>query len=95
MVQSGRLGITIVLVAWFLIGLTMILDVTMRDLFRWVGPLLAGTRDLLNKRILHAKMPEANGYTPLSPAAASAETLTTGAARQLTSQRSLQLPGRP
>ncbi len=35
----GAWGLVIVLIAWILIALTMILDVTIEDLFRWVGPL--------------------------------------------------------
>lgn len=35
----GEWGLVIVLIVWILIALTMILDVTIQDLFRWLGPL--------------------------------------------------------
>jgi S-DNA-T family DNA segregation ATPase FtsK/SpoIIIE len=38
----GTLGAIITLIAWFLIALTMILDMTVRDLFRWVGLVTTG-----------------------------------------------------
>jgi S-DNA-T family DNA segregation ATPase FtsK/SpoIIIE len=76
----GGWGLVIVLAAWALIALTMILDVTVEDLFRWVGP-LAGklTREggfaqsLFSKIIRNPFKPQtgaeveahANGYTPL------------------------------
>ena len=37
----GPLGAIITLIAWLLIALTMILDMTLRDLFSWVGPVAA------------------------------------------------------
>ena len=33
----GLWGAVIILMAWFLIALTMTLDITMQDLFRWIG----------------------------------------------------------
>jgi len=76
----GGWGLVIVLTAWMLIALTMILDVTVEDLFRWVGPL---TARLTSKggfiQVLLAKLSRnpvatpdgnevvarTNGYTPL------------------------------
>jgi S-DNA-T family DNA segregation ATPase FtsK/SpoIIIE len=77
----GGWGLVIVLIAWILIALTMILDVTIQDLFRWLGPLMMVIKAQLIKigrKPLTApdgtgSDAQANGYTPLSkdPAAAS------------------------
>jgi S-DNA-T family DNA segregation ATPase FtsK/SpoIIIE len=66
----GPLGATIALIAWLLVALTMVLDMTVRDLFRWVGPLTIRLKDLLDKRLAPPATPQAevkaNGYTPLN-----------------------------
>jgi S-DNA-T family DNA segregation ATPase FtsK/SpoIIIE len=70
----GELGLVIVLIAWLLIALTMILDVTVQDLFRWFGPLMTSVKALLARMVrkpvaapdgngLDAR---SNGYTPLN-----------------------------
>ena len=79
-ISLGQLGVVIVLVAWALIALTMILDVTVEDLFRWVGPMTARlTRQGGFVQGLLAKLSrnpvatpggnegvaQTNGYTPL------------------------------
>ena len=76
----GGWGLVIVLIAWMLIALTMILDVNIEDLFRWVGPLkMRLTRQGGFVQVLLAKISrhpvtlpgeaeaktQNNGYTPL------------------------------
>ncbi len=70
----------IILIAWLLIALTMILDVTVQDLFRWLGPLAASLKArLASLRSKPVMVPDgtgpdaqANGYTPLKPDAVAA-----------------------
>jgi S-DNA-T family DNA segregation ATPase FtsK/SpoIIIE len=73
----GLAGTVITLIAWLLIALTMSLDVTVQDLFRWVGPTITSFRALLNRRLTPRAGPfdklrtspeaeaQTNGYTPL------------------------------
>ena len=69
----GAAGTVIGLVAWLIITITMIFDLTVADLFRWVPPLAARTRAWLatpihdNARTSSSQAPEisSNGYTPL------------------------------
>ena len=72
-VSLGPLGLAVVLIAWLLIALTMILDVTVQDLFRWMGPLTTSVKALA-VRIVRKRIPapsgvgseaQTNGYTPL------------------------------
>src|ERR1700690_4101480 len=65
----GLWGAVIVLTAWFLIALTLTLDITIQDLFRWIGVGFARLKSLVIKP---APLPapteadaQANGYTPL------------------------------
>jgi DNA segregation ATPase FtsK/SpoIIIE, S-DNA-T family len=73
----GTWGAVIFLAAWLLIALTMILDITLREMFAWVGPL----GDKLRARLAQLRHPAVaastpgqpaitptNGYTPLAPA---------------------------
>jgi len=70
----GRAGAIVVLFAWLLITVTMIFDVSVADLFRWVNPLLIKIREQLAKPIRKAEKtfaPEvqevaSNGYIPLN-----------------------------
>ena len=70
----GRAGAIVVLFAWLLITVTMIFDVSVADLFRWVHPLLIKIREQLAKPIRKAEKtfaPEvqevaSNGYIPLN-----------------------------
>ena len=90
----GGWGLVIVLIAWMLIALTMILDVTIEDLFRWVGPLtMRLTRQGGFVQVLLAKITrhpltvqrgseanaQTNGYTPLEQKIAVPEPLSLGA----------------
>ncbi|HET6598090.1 MAG TPA: DNA translocase FtsK 4TM domain-containing protein [Anaerolineales bacterium] len=69
----GTGGTVIALLAWLLITLTMILDLTVADLFRWVPPLLSKARAWLQTPINKTTKTQAleeqgissNGYTPL------------------------------
>ncbi len=73
----GAWGVIITLMAWLLIVLTMILDMTVRDLFRWIGPLFVRLKSLLAGLWSKPSAPQVeartNGYTPLKPTAASAQ----------------------
>jgi DNA segregation ATPase FtsK/SpoIIIE, S-DNA-T family len=69
----GRAGTAIILLAWLIIDLTMIFDITVADLFRWVTPLTAQVRawlatPIVKKNGAFPERPEitSNGYTPLS-----------------------------
>ena len=74
----GAWGTVITLIAWLVIALTMTLDVTVQDLFRWVGPSIVKIRSLLSKPVTPRAGPEAaaqtNGYTPLTQPPASTPT---------------------
>ena len=74
----GEWGAIIALIAWALISLAMVLDVTIPDLFRWVGPLLIRLKSLLSKHITSGAENKAdaqtNGFTPLTPTPAPAAT---------------------
>ncbi len=69
----GVAGAIIALLAWLLISLTMIFDISVGDLFRWVNPLVLKVRAWLARPIAKTDQtlsPEtqevsSNGYTPL------------------------------
>ena len=68
----GLGGAIIALLAWLLITLTMIFDLTVADLFRWVPPLMTSIRAWLQTPINKTAPPviqdpeiSSNGYTPL------------------------------
>ncbi|MEW6239823.1 MAG: DNA translocase FtsK 4TM domain-containing protein [Chloroflexota bacterium] len=67
----GPAGGVVALAAWLLIGLTMTLDISIRDLAALFGPLIARARTLFTRRAGPAPgapapaEPEANGFTPL------------------------------
>ena len=70
----GAGGAVIALLAWLLITLTMIFDISVQDLFRWVDPLVLKAREVLARRKAQRKQraaPEglevaSNGYIPLN-----------------------------
>ena len=67
----GSGGAIVALIAWLLIGLTLTLDVSVRELFRWAGPLASRLRESLSRPIKPAESDldgmdvQANGYTPM------------------------------
>src|SRR5271157_4084794 len=65
----GFWGAIIALMAWLLIALTMTLDITIQDLFRWIGTSFMQLKDLVIKPSTLPAPTEAdaqtNGYTPL------------------------------
>ncbi len=71
----GFWGAVIVLTAWFLITLTMTLDITIQDLFRWIGIAFARLKSLVIKPsspLAPAEVEaQANGYIPLKGTPAS------------------------
>jgi DNA segregation ATPase FtsK/SpoIIIE, S-DNA-T family len=72
----GPLGAVIALAAWMLIALTMVLDVTIQDLFRWTGPSIARIRSWLSKKLGagadSAQDLPMSDFTPLTPSPTSA-----------------------
>jgi len=67
----GPAGALIAMFAWVLIGLTMALDIPIRDLFKWVRPLVNHIREELANHAQtldsdsEALDVQANGYTPM------------------------------
>ncbi|HEX6270221.1 MAG TPA: DNA translocase FtsK 4TM domain-containing protein [Anaerolineales bacterium] len=69
----GIWGTVVVLLAWLIMTITLIFDISVRDLFRWIPPLVASLRGWLAGRLAQARMsrsPEnaevaANGFIPL------------------------------
>jgi S-DNA-T family DNA segregation ATPase FtsK/SpoIIIE len=72
----GPWGVFVILLSWLVLTITMIFDITVRDLFRWVTPLTAGIRGWMNRRrearaAARAVVPAgmevpSNGFTPLN-----------------------------
>jgi len=66
----GPGGAFIALAAWMLIALVMILDITVKDLFRWIDPLMARLGALLSKPLAPQSGLETgtteNGFLPLT-----------------------------
>src|SRR5688500_5518219 len=69
----GTGGAIVALIAWLLITLTMIFDISVQDLFQWVGPLMVKIRAILDTPIAKSgpDIPpkdagaSSNGFTPL------------------------------
>lgn len=69
----GPLGALVALLAWLLITVIMIFDISVQDLFRWFNPLFVQFREILARPIRQPKEPlnpedkevASNGYTPL------------------------------
>jgi len=69
----GAGGSAVALLAWLIITVTMIFDVSVQDLFRWINPIFAFIRELLAKQFTRTRSrpsPESaevasNGFTPL------------------------------
>ncbi|MEO8355676.1 MAG: DNA translocase FtsK 4TM domain-containing protein [Chloroflexota bacterium] len=70
----GAGGTIVVLLAWLLITLTMIFDISVQDLFKWFGPLIEQVRAVApgrSRRTRRSSSPEgagvaSNGFTPLN-----------------------------
>ena len=70
----GAGGAWVILLAWFIITVTMIFDISVQDLFKWVSPVFAKIRELPARRRTQTTQsfsPEgaevaSNGYTPLN-----------------------------
>jgi S-DNA-T family DNA segregation ATPase FtsK/SpoIIIE len=78
----GSAGAFVALLAWMVIALVMILDITVKDLFRWAGPMMARIKSLLIKPSQsgpNADSPE-NGFLPLTETPALAPEVVEGAA---------------
>ena len=69
----GTGGAVVALLAWFLITLTMIFDISVQDLFKWIDPLTIKLRGMLARGRAQTSQPRvseqeevaSNGYTPL------------------------------
>ena len=67
----GPAGAFIAMIAWLLIGLTMTLDIPIREMFKWAGPLAGRIREALARRVQATESApdgldvQANGYTPM------------------------------
>ena len=67
----GSGGAIVAMLAWFLIGLTLTLDMPIRDLFKWLGPLMSRIRQALERPAktseptLDGLDVQTNGYTPM------------------------------
>jgi S-DNA-T family DNA segregation ATPase FtsK/SpoIIIE len=68
----GSRGAILAMIAWLLIGLALTLDVSIGELFKWVGPLVSRVRQALPRPAQPAKPNlgggddvRANGYTPM------------------------------
>jgi len=67
----GGWGAIVAMIAWLLIGLTLTLDIPIREMFEWVGPLVGRVRQELARLAEATKTTqagidvEANGYTPM------------------------------
>jgi DNA segregation ATPase FtsK/SpoIIIE, S-DNA-T family len=69
----GTAGAIVALLAWFLITVTMIFDISVEDLFRWVNPLMIRVRTWLATPLAKPGKPlppemsevSSNGYIPL------------------------------
>lgn len=75
-VSLGPPGLVIALIAWLLIALTMVLDITLQHLFAWAGAQASRLAPVL-RNLLHLSTPPepaslSGGYTPLQPGASAA-----------------------
>ena len=66
----GSWGAIVALMAWLLIGLTLTLDVPIRELFKWMGPISARIRQAFARLASFEGKPDGvdvgtNGYTPM------------------------------
>ena len=67
----GSGGAIVAMLAWLLIGLALTLDVPIRELFKWVGPLMSRLRQALARPLKSSASTQdgidvqANGYTPM------------------------------
>ena len=60
----GSGGAAIILIAWFLIALAIVLDVSVAGLFKWVSPLILKIQDYWDER-QGQKLSSKPGYTPV------------------------------
>jgi S-DNA-T family DNA segregation ATPase FtsK/SpoIIIE len=72
----GSGGAIVAMLAWLLIGLALTLDVPIRELFKWVGPLAHRLRQAIKRPLAPSDVTtggvdvQANGFTPLQRLAA-------------------------
>ncbi len=70
----GAIGAVIALIAWLIIGVAVMMDKSVSDLFFWLAPLTSKLRDLLNKPFappspLTSDSVSENGFTPIDASA--------------------------
>jgi S-DNA-T family DNA segregation ATPase FtsK/SpoIIIE len=67
----GSGGAVVAMIAWLLIGLTMTLDISVHEMFQWVGPLASRFRQAMPRLTKSSEAApdgidvQANGYTPM------------------------------
>jgi S-DNA-T family DNA segregation ATPase FtsK/SpoIIIE len=74
----GMGGAIVAMTAWFVIGLTLTLDVTVPDLFRWLEPLWTRLKQTLLTKSPQTEpqpAPDTNGYIPLKESPESAPSI--------------------
>ncbi len=70
----GTWGSAVALLAWLLITVTMILDISVQDMFKWLTPIFAYLREVIARQLTKTRStssPDAaevssNGFTPLN-----------------------------
>ncbi|HNB37628.1 MAG TPA: DNA translocase FtsK, partial [Anaerolineales bacterium] len=77
----GSGGATIAMLAWLILGVSILLDKRVIELFFWVKPLAAKLREILNRRLTPQTPPitastPSSEFTPLNPSAIPAQTAT-------------------
>ena len=91
----GDWGAIIALVAWLVVALTMILDVTVQEMFAWLGPIVSRLRAQIaelrksgsaSKGSGQPAISSTNGYTPLAVPPEQMQSPTTTTALQAGSQ---------
>ena len=68
----GGVGTVIALLAWLIIGITVMLDTSVQDLFRWLGPAIRRLQIWMNKPLAPQTDPDSasvstDGFSPIAP----------------------------
>ena len=63
-------GAALALIAWLLIALLLTLDITVRDLFRWIPPLVLRLQDWADEWHNHRELPSSRSMVPAAAPAA-------------------------
>ncbi|OGO40313.1 MAG: hypothetical protein A2Z03_11665, partial [Chloroflexi bacterium RBG_16_56_8] len=63
----GAGGALIAMLAWLIIGLSLMLDISVQDLFRWSGPVISRLRQQLTRRLAAIFAPSNSPAKPFGP----------------------------